>query len=96
MGNSSSSQNAGGNVRPHGKRMTAAEKRAKQQAAGLPPVGAPVPSAPTSAPTSRTGNAPPPAPAPVPAPVPGSNGQRRANPQARERKPFKELVRCVC
>lgn len=92
MGNSSS-QNAGGNVRPHGKRMTPAEKRAKQQAAGLPPVGAAVPSAPTSAPASRAGNAPPPAPAAAPAP--SANGQRRANPQSRERKPFKELVRVL-
>lgn len=87
MGNSSSNA-GGGSLRPHGKRTTAAEKRAKQQAAGLPPVGAPVPAAPTTASASRNAQA-----AAPPAPAPGSaNGQRRANPQARERKPFKELV----
>lgn len=92
MGNSSSSQNVGAaHVRPHGKRMTPAEKRAKQQAAGLPPVGA---AAPAHAP------APPAAPVHVPAsaaaPAAPATGAARRNPQPRaERKAFKELVRTV-
>lgn len=79
MGNSSSS-NAGGtaNVRPHGKRNNASHRRAQQQKQAQTQAQQQA----TAQPAATSAPLPPAAPAAV-----------RRNPQTRERKAFKELVR---